>query len=322
MGSMLGVRENSADRRANLVAVDQEGVLTRAQALACGLSRSRISEHLRSGRWQRIHRGVYATFSGQVRRPCLLWAAVLCAGDGAVLSHETAAELWGLTERRGGPIRVLVPPGRTPMPARGVLVRQSRQAIASRHPTRRPPRTRVEDTVVDLTQSVGRVEDASAWLARAIGGRFTTADRLRDCLDRRPKLRWRTALTEAVRDAEEGSHSWLELAYLRDVERAHGLPRSQRQTRRSTRHYDDVRYRSFGVRVELDGRAAHPEHERFRDMRRDNAAAMEGDLVLRYGSGDVGERPCQVAGQVAAMLRTGGWTGTPRRCGRSDCDIP
>ena len=51
---------------------------------------------LDSGRWRRLHSGVYAAFTGPPDRAPVLWAAVLGAGPRAVLSHQTAAELHGL----------------------------------------------------------------------------------------------------------------------------------------------------------------------------------------------------------------------------------
>ncbi len=241
-----------------------------------------------------------------------------------MLSHESAAELWNLPVRPGRPTHVTVPASRCPPPIPGLIIHRSRQAARIRHPSRLPPLTRIDDTIIDLTQSADNLEEAISWLTRAVGGRVTTPARLRDCLDGRARLRWRELLSAALVDVEAGCHSPLELAYLRKVERAHRLPRSHRQARRNpTRHdsgrYDDVRYVDYATRVELDGRAAHPEHKRWRDMRRDNAAAEEGDHVLRYGSADVNEHPCRVAAQVATVLRAGGWTGSPHRCGKPGC---
>ena len=312
--------EDDVDRKLGALAAAQAGVITRAQAVACGLVGTRLHRLLAAGRWQRVHRGVYATFSGPLPRRSILWAGILRAGPDAMLSHETAAEVSGLSQRPSRQVHVTVPADRSPVAIEGVVIHRSTRAAGMRHPTRMPPQTRIEDTLVELTQTAVRLEDAMSWLARAIGGRFTTAARLAECFRQRPKLRWRSLLYAALGDVEEGCHSLIELTYLRNVERAHGLPASQRQARReTTAHYDDVRYRRYATRIELDGLAAHPEHERWRDMRRDNAAVVDGDRVLRYGLGDTKTYPCHLAAQVASVLRLGGWRGTPRRCTRPDC---
>ena len=187
-----------------------------------------------------------------------------------------------------------------------------------------PPQTRAEETVIDLTQCAGRLNDAIAWLTRAVGSRVTTAERLRRVMTGRSRLRWRSALDAALSDVADGCHSVLERAYLRDVERAHGLPRGERQAvraRRGGRWYDDILYRAYRTRVELDGRIAHPGEADSRDRRADNAAALSGDLPLRYGYGEVIETPCAVAVDVVRSLRIGGWPGSPRRCHRAACMV-
>ena len=75
-----------------------------------------------------------------------------------------------------------------------------------------------------------------------------------------------------------------------------------------------MRYTDYGVVVELDGRAYHPDEARWRDMSRDNASVLDGRRVLRFGWADVAAQPCTVATQVATVLRAGGWRGAPRRC--------
>jgi hypothetical protein len=148
-----------------------------------------------------MHWGVYATFSGEPGREAVLWAAVLRGGPGAVLSRQTAAELLGLADGRGEVIHLTVPGDRHPEPIRGVLVHRSGRAAAAAHPARLPPRTRVEDTVIDLTQSSACLDDACGWLSRAAGRRLTTAARLRAALDSRPRVRWRADLQIALADA-------------------------------------------------------------------------------------------------------------------------
>ncbi|MGE5830823.1 MAG: hypothetical protein ACM30G_21015, partial [Micromonosporaceae bacterium] len=156
----------------------QHGVLTRRQAHAGGLSDEAVAANLRARRWRTVFRGVYATFNGPIPRESLLWAAVLRAGPDAVLSHETAAELLGLSPAGDGRIHSSVPTRRTPDPIPGVVIHRSKRAVQSRHPTRTPPQTRVEETVVDLTQAARTIEEALGWLVRAVGARLTTAARL------------------------------------------------------------------------------------------------------------------------------------------------
>lgn len=178
--------------------------------------------------------------------------------------------------------------------------------------------------MLDLSQCARSLDEALGHVARACGRRLTTADRLSAALAARPRMRWRRELRAALSDIDAGCHSLLELRYLCDVEREHRLPAAKRQVARlrdGGRWYDDVHYWSFGVRVELDGRAAHPTESRWRDARRDNAAVADGDTVLRYGWADVVDRPCMVAAQVAAVLRRTGWTGRPVPCARPHCAL-
>jgi hypothetical protein len=303
----------------------QHGVFTRAQALASGLTRAEIEHRLTRKLWQRVFPGVYASFSGPLTRAAQVWAAVLRAGSGAVASHQTAAELQGLTDRPSPVLHVTVPGTRHPTRVEGVVIHRCDRLTERRHPSRLPPQTTVEETVLDLVDASTRADDAMAWLARAVGSRVATGPRLAAAMKRRGRLRHRALVVDALADIASGSHSVAELRYLRDVERCHGLPASTRQVRRvvdGASRYDDVRYQRYATLVEIDGRAAHPEHARWRDMRRDNAAVLAGHRVLRYGLADIASTPCRVAGQVIEALRAGGWRGTPHPCGRTRCVIP
>ncbi|GAB3851578.1 hypothetical protein GCM10027610_078440 [Dactylosporangium cerinum] len=263
---------------------------------------------------------MYYTFSGEPTRPAVLWAALLTAGPGAVLSHQTAAELIGLIDRPEPPIHVSVPSQRHITPVAGVqLHRRHHTPVAA--PAREPARTTAEDTVIDLTQAANDVDTAVGWVARACARRLTTPDRLRAALATRGRLRWRDALTAAVADVAAGCHSVLELRYLRDVERPHGLPPGIRQRRRQEPQttYSDVEYDPFGLVVELDGRAAHEDPGR--DRRRDQVSAVRGWMTLRFGWADVRRRPCESAAAIAVLLRRAGWSARPTRCGPL-CRLP
>jgi hypothetical protein len=317
-----------AGRLSNLVGVAdlrevcrrQHGIVTRRQALAAGMATGQIRTQLRAGRWQRLYAGVYATFTGVVPREAQLWAAVLAAGPGAALSHHTAAALAGLCE--DGAIHVTVPHDRRVRPL-GIAVHISARLDVARHPTRTPPQTRIEETVLDLTQTAPDLATALGWIIRACAARLTTVGRLRTALAQRKKVRWRAELSATLDDVCLGTHSLLELRYLHRVERRHALPEGvrQRPRRRPGGHwYDDVSYPQYATIVELDGRAAHPEHTRRRDRKRDNAHVVAGGDVLHYDMADVSDSPCAVAAEVAAVLHRNGWPGTAKPCG-PDCAI-
>ncbi len=300
------------------LAARQSGVIGRQQALRAGLRRDVIDGLVRTGRWQRLRSGVYATFTGEPGWNAQLWAVVLRAGPDAVLSHRAAAALYGLIPDPGHPIHLILPRDRHPQRIQGVVVHRLDRAAVVRHPVFLPPRTLIEETVLDLSNAARTPDDAFGWLFRATGQQLTTAERLRAALILRPRVRWRIQLSQCLNDMAEGVSSNLEQRYVRAVERPHGLPQASRQVRvvRDGRvRYLDNLYQAQLVCVELDGRAAHPVGERWRDFRRDNAGATEGVMTLRYGWSDVSGQPCRVAAQVAAVLTQRGWPDRPRRCG-------
>jgi len=181
-----------------------------------------------------------------------------------------------------------------------------------------PPCTRVEDTVLDLIQTARTFDEAYMWICRAIGRRRTTADRIRLAMGARKKMRWRGEIEVALGDADGGALSVLEYRYVHRVERPHGLPVARRQARirRGTgNRYLDNLYEEYGVCAELDGTAAHPADEQWRDKRRDNANAVMGIVTLRFGLPDLNDHRCETAESVATLLRLRGWTGSPYPCG-------
>jgi hypothetical protein len=295
----------------------QCGVISRRQAITCGITTGTIRRHLLSGRWQVVVPGIYAAFSGPLPRQAKLWAVVLKAGPEAALSHATAAELVGLIDDPARLVHVTVPDNRRMKRVDGIRVHVADRVREAAHPSRLPPQTRVEETVLDLGQIAHRPAEAASYVVIACARRLTTPARLRAAIDRRPRLRWRALLLEACAYACGGCQSLLETRYLRQVERAHGLPPAIRQIRvRSATGttYDDARYPEYGVVVELDGRQHTEPRARRYDANRDNEHALRGLTVLRYDWMTVAFDACRVAREVGTLLRSRGWAGTPTRC--------
>jgi predicted transcriptional regulator of viral defense system len=84
-------------------------VVGRGQLLKEGRSEEEIDWRLQTGRLHRIHAGVYAVGHRLIPKEGWLMAAVLASGPGAVLSHRSAAALWGLRGYFEGAVHVTVP---------------------------------------------------------------------------------------------------------------------------------------------------------------------------------------------------------------------
>ena len=306
----------------------QARVVTRSQVLDHGLSGNAVSRRTKSGNWQRLQRGTYATFSGMPPREACLWAAVLRAGPGAVLSHETAAEVHGLADKPSKVIHVTVAANLDP--ARygkipGVVIHRSRRVVRQELPPWQLPRTPVAETVLDLVAASASFDDAYAWLSRATGRRLVSAGMIKEAMAARKRMRWREWLTDALDDVADGVMFPLELRYVRDVERAHGLPAARRQARRELAggvRYLDNFYDVYRLCVELDGRSSHPPEQKWQDADRDNDNLFAGDVqTLRFGARDVTVRRCARAGQLAAALMRRGWDGAGLHACGARCQV-
>ena len=223
----------------------QSGIADRSQVRQAGFSRRAIAHRLKSGEWRRMHQGVYATFTGQMHREAKLWAGLRRAGPGAMLSQETAAEVHGLADKPAVKINITVPAGRHPArhrPIPGVVIHRSNQGRPARVPEWQVPRTRIENTVLDLVAAARTFDEAYSWISRALSAQLVSADMLRETMSTRTRIRWRAWLNDALADADEGAYFPLERRYARDVERAHGLPPAERQAPRiigGRTHYKD-----------------------------------------------------------------------------------
>jgi hypothetical protein len=305
----------------------QAGVVTRKQVMRAAMSARMVDWRVRSGEWQRVHTGVYATFTGVLPRLAQLWAAVLYAGDGAVLSHESAGELQGLVARPASRIHVTVPRSRRVAAFPGLVIHLSDvPERLGRYPEGAPPATLVADTVVDLAEACTDVEGVYGWVARALG-RNDVAVNVVDLLvavKLRKKLRWRVELAEAIVAASEGAHSALELLWDKNVELPHGLPPASRQvpfTKASGQvGFRDREYVPWGVIIELDGKESHPEERRTGDNARDRAASVGDKETLRYCWRETRYQGCHSAVEVIRVLWRRGWRGRPRACSR-DCPV-
>ena len=178
----------------------------------------------------------------------------------------------------------------------------------------------MEDALLHKCRGVSTRVEALAVVSDACRRRITTPARLAAELRRRTHAPNRGWLLAVLDEAAAGVQSVLESGYRRRVERAHGLPRPDRQWHQRTEDgtvYRDAAYRRYAVIVEFDGRVGHElSDDKWDDQDRDLLAAAATDmLTLRLGWRHAEVTPCRTAGRLATVLRRRGWQGTPRQCG-------
>lgn len=296
----------------------QAGMVSRAQALSAGMTSSGVQHNLHRGRWIRSHPGVYRTYTGRPEELSRAWATVLYAGAGSMVgATETLAEA-GLG-RWPETLTVIVPSSRRVAPQPGLLVVRSRHADRWRAPASTLPRMRVEAAALMLVDRAATEVAAIDALITVTAGRRTTTSRLSAEVAAWPRLRRRRLVEDVLGDVDDGVASALERRWRR-LEREHGLPPAKRNVAVESggrRLYRDLDYDPLPVVAELDGRLYHPDIESFRDRARDNLAARQQKLTVRYGWREVVSDPCGCARELADVLRASGWQGQLRPCGSS-----
>jgi predicted transcriptional regulator of viral defense system len=146
------------------LAAQQFGVISHDQLLSIGLDPAGIERRLCDGRLDAIHRGVYRIGGAELSQRGRWLAAVLAYGSGTLLSHRSAAALWGLEKVRGALIDVTATSGR-----QGILRRERiwlhRGQLHSKDETRHNgiPVTTVARTLFDMAEFVAFKRLESAW---------------------------------------------------------------------------------------------------------------------------------------------------------------
>jgi predicted transcriptional regulator of viral defense system len=140
------------NRQVAELAAAQHGVVTRAQLISAGVGGAAVDSRVRRGALLVVHRGVYAVGHAALRDEGFWLAAVLASGPGAVLSHLSAALLWGMRVRRGPPIHLTAT--RRSGPA-GVVVHETRNLSRADITVERGIRvTTPARTVIDCADTV------------------------------------------------------------------------------------------------------------------------------------------------------------------------
>lgn len=277
----------------------QHGVVARRQLLAAGISSSAVIRMTSSGWLTPIHAGVFLVAGSPLDREARWMAAVLAAGDGALLSHRSAGELWGLLEPIEGPCHVTVSHGRRTHA--GLVL----------HRTRRPPRLDVRSSIPVTCPSRTLLDVAAGLSPRRLERAVEAADRhllleiaeltrLIEISRGRKGMGVLRSVLARFRPVPE-TRSELERRFLRLCREA-GLPPPAVNVPVAGIEVDFL-WRQARVVVEVDGYAFHRDRAAFeRDRRRDAALQRIGHRVIRLTDRRVVGEPAAVIRDVRALL--------------------
>ena len=253
------------------LAARQHGVAARRQLVELGFGEDAIGRRIARGLLHPIRRGVYAVGHIALPRNGTFMAAVLAAGPDAVLSHRSAAELWGMREGARPTIEIscarrLITPGieshRVALPSDEVTVHRG-------IPTTNPART-----LFDLASVVTQQQLEHA-LNEAEIRRLTSPLPLDALMARHPGRRGTTALERALEKQRQMGETVLKSTMERrflDFTQEHGLPRPHMNQPLGP-YFPDAFWPAQRLVVELDSydihttrRASEEDRGRDRDL--------------------------------------------------------
>ncbi len=272
------------------------------QLRAAGVGENAIRHRADNGHLHRVHRGVYIVGHMALAPGAREQAALLACGDRALLSHWSAAYLWGLVDDAPAQIHVMLVGGRR-RPKAGVRLHGISE-IDRRDVRRRRglPLTSPARTLIDLAADTG-FDRLEAMLAEARALKLVRDGELEAALDRAGQRRGAGAMRRFLR--QEGgpalTRSKGERLMLR-LTLAAGLPVPNANTRVAGWEVDFL-WPAQRLVLEVDGYQFHGHRAAFeRDRRKGLALAAAGYRVIRISWRQLVHQPLAVAAQLALAL--------------------
>ena len=288
----------SIDAAIAAIATRQHGTIGHDQLLALGLTAKAIKYRVRIGRLHPIHRGVYAVGHRKLTQRGLWMAAVLTAGERAVLSHRSGAALWGLGIANTSRIEITTPRDRRRPKLKVHVARLADDEITTRDGI---PVTSVSRTLLDLAAVAPRrqVEKAVREAEHRLLGDKASVGVL---LERHQGRKGTKTLRELRQRAGHGvTDSEFEERFLTFLDER-GFERPRLNAYIEGFRCDAV-WPAQKVVVELDGRAYHDDDDHFEtDRVRDRKLQAAGFAPIRVTWKALDTKPDDLEHDLAALL--------------------
>jgi very-short-patch-repair endonuclease len=297
----------SWDRGIAEIAKRQHGLISLYQLHHLGMGKEAARKRAKVGSLHRVHQGVYAVGHSAMTREKRFMAAVLACGPDAVLSHRSAACLWGLREDRQVAIDVTSQNRRGRIP-RGIDAhRDGSLTAADRTSLHGIPCTTVARTLLDFAATAPIWEPRKA-ISEAEVLRVLDHAAVRSLIKRsrgrRGVARLRMLLDE-IHPATKRTRSEMERLFLRMCERARLLQPEVNVKLEIDGHrvMPDFLWREAGLIVEADSRRYHDTDSAFQsDRRREQRLQLAGWRVSRCTWEQIDREPHNLAETIRGLL--------------------
>jgi predicted transcriptional regulator of viral defense system len=290
------------------LAVAQNGVVTRDQLEALGLNDQAITKRVARGRLHRIHQTVYSLTPGVMTERGKFMAAVLASGPDAVLSHRSAAYLWGLVSSWEEPIDVTAPNRRGRSPDGVAAHRDGSLQPVDKTTLHGIPCVTVARALLDLAGVAPEWEVGKA-VAQAEVLRILERPKMQALLRRSGRRRGVARLRlilDTIHPQTKRTRSELERRFLRMCERA-AVPEPEVNVwlpaPDGRRYQADFLWRGSKRIIEADSRRFHDTDSAFVDERkRQQQLELAGWRVSRCTWEEVEREPHRLALTVQGLI--------------------
>jgi len=284
------------------------GVVARRDLLAAGVGAGAIDDRLKRRYYLPLYRGVYAVGHANLTVAGRRRAIVLACWPGAVLSHRSAAEAWGLRPgAAGSPWDVTIPGQARLRPAAPVRIHRCRLAVDERGVLDGIPVTSVARTLFDLSSTIPSHHLRRA-IERAVELQSFDRGAVERTLARRRGRPGAPALAALLADfaahGDTHTRSDLEALFLQ-ICLDHDIPRPVLNAVHGGREVDAT-WPGSDLIVEIDSYAHHRSRAAMRrDRAKDRAALRGGRRTARFTGDELEQAPAGVAAEVLTLLGHG-----------------
>jgi hypothetical protein len=293
VSSVLALRSSAPLVDFDSLAQAQRGLVTRQQILACGLTDGNVRSRLHARQWQRVLRGVYATFTGSLTLEQRRLAAYLFAGPDAQITGVAALRWHGLRYLPDDDrIHLLIPLEEQRASAGFARLQRTRDLDARARAVNGYAICSVARAVADACRGLDDLGTVRAIVAESIQRNLTSVSALVRELVRAGRHRTRL-LRLAITEVAHGSASALEGAVQEALSRSTILPailwNPQLESREGQRlPSPDGWIPDVAIALEIDSRQYHLGPAGWElTLSRHNLLAAAGVLVLHFTPSDV-----------------------------------